>query len=197
MRNSRSPGEARVYGGGARLIAKVRTLLTALFLGAMAAGCNNSNSEDLVPDKDIVTVPIGGVGHYGEGITVTEFSINGNRGGRIDGWGGGGAGHCCVLLPRLIEEPLVVTVKWTTTRTDVDQLRMHEATVPIHFAVQPGLGGSGLYVHFLPGHKCEMWFAGPTPASSKYPGPKYPGGPAPPYEPLPDEAPRREAPASE
>jgi len=145
----------------------------------------------------MVAVPIGGVGHYGEGITITEFSINGNRGGRIDGWGGGGAGHCCVLLPRLVEEPLVVTVRWTTTRTDVDELREHEATVPIHFEVQPGAGGTGLYVHFLPGHQAEVWYPRDYPESTFFTGPKYPSGPAPPYEPLPDEAPRREAPASE
>ena len=66
--------------------------------------------------------------------------------------------------------------------------KVEPLTVPIHFAVQPGKS-SGLYVHFLPGHKVELWVSWPGPGSTLYPGPKFPFGPAPPYAPLPDEKP--------
>ena len=209
MRHSRSPRGAwlslcraavahipmRVGRGHARGFAHaLRTLLISLLLGVMTAGCNKDSSEDLVSDKDMVAVPIGGVGHYGEGITVTEFSINGNRAGRIEAWGGGGAGHCCVLLPRQVSQPMIVTVNWATTRTDVNEFREHTATVPIHFEVQPGDGGTGLYVHFLPGHRVEVWYPRDYPESTSFEGPKFPTGLAPPYETLPNETFRRKAP---
>ena len=163
--------------------------LAAIALALLAIGCANS-SKDLFPDKRTIGVPVGAVGHYGEGIGVPVYTINNQfRDGSVSTWGGGGAGNCCVLLPRKITGPVMVTVRWQTYRSNVDELLEHEATVPIHFAVDPGEGGSGLYVHFMPGHKVEVWYAGPTPASSRYPGPAFPRGPAPLYVPLPGEKP--------
>ncbi|SIR68153.1 DUF3304 domain-containing protein [Pseudacidovorax sp. RU35E] len=168
---------------------RVARALAAIALVLLAAGCASS-SEDLFPDKRTIGVPVGAVGHYGDGIGIPRFSIDDKfRGPGILGWGGGGAGDCCVLLPRHVTRPVVVTVRWRTYRDDVEELLEHEATVPIHFAVDPGEGGSGLYVHFMPGHKVEVWYAGPTPASSRYPGPAFPRGPAPPYNSLPSEKP--------
>ena len=93
----------------------------------------------------------------------------------------------------------MVTVKWQTCDIShikfindqvVDpnarcELEWHEATVPVHFAEkEPG----NLFVHFLPGHKVEVWSTAEYRAgSTKYPGPKYPRGPAPAYAPLSDE----------
>ena len=82
----------------------------------------------------------------------------------------------------------MVTVKWETYRSNVDEDRWHEATVPIHFAVAPGKS-SGLFVHFLPGHRVELWMARAYPWGSEYPGPVYPQDPGPAYAPLPDEKP--------
>ena len=172
-----------------KLARRLARALAPLALALLAAGCAGS-SEDLFPDKRTIGVPVGGVGHYGSGIMVTEFTINDRfRAGYVQGWGGGGAGDCCVLLPRHITKPILATVRWKTTRREVDEYVQHEATVPIHFAVDPGEGGSGLYVHFLPGHTVEVWYAEPTPLSSEYPGPAFPRGPAPPYRPLPGEKP--------
>ena len=83
----------------------------------------------------------------------------------------------------------MVTVKWSTYRSDVDEKRFHEAVVPVHFEVQPGVGGDGLFVHFLPGHKVEVWYALVGPGHPDYPGPPFPRGPAPRYVPLPGEKP--------
>lgn len=175
--------------GVASFVSVARALL-ALALGALLAGCDNR--EDLVPDKNMVAVPIGAVAHYGDGIGIPSYYVNGRRISNSLGWGGGLAGDCCVLLPRRITKPVMVTVQWTTNRSDVGERREHEATVPVNFAVQPGDGGSGLYVHFLPGHKVEVWYATPWPSSPEYPGPALAKGPAPQYAPLPDEKPRTE-----
>ena len=181
------PGLQAVKGHRMTLASRLAIALTALALAMLAAGCASS-SEDLFPDKRTIGVPVGGVGHYGSGILVTEFIIDEKfRAGYVEGWGGGGAGDCCVLLPRHVTKPIAITVRWKTSHDGLEKLAEHEATVPIHFAVDPGEGGSGLYVHFMPGHKVEVWYAGPTPASGRYPGPAFPRGPAPRYVPLPGE----------
>ena len=82
----------------------------------------------------------------------------------------------------------MVTVKWKTYRTSFKEERWHEVTVPIHFAVPPGKS-DGLKVHFLPGHRVEIWCARIGLWDPKYPGPAYPLGPAPDYLPLADESP--------
>ena len=146
--------------------------------------------NDLVPDQSKVAMSIAGVGHYGRKIGIPEFFVDGAWGGNASGWGGGGGGYCCVLLPRKIDKPVMVKVRWETYRSNVDEGRYHEQVVPIHFEVEPGKS-SGLNVHFLPGHKVEVWVTQEWPPGPHYPGPKYPRGPAPDYAPLPDERPAR------
>ena len=176
-------------------------LLGVLSIAALLSACA-LHSNDLVPDQGMVGVPVAAVGHYGAKIGIPEYSIDGFHGGNNSGWGGGGKTSCCVLLPRTVTKPVIVTVKWETCdishiqyvnhrRVDPDArctVEEHEATVPIHFAVQPGKS-SGLYVHFLPGHQVELWVTRGYPEGSEYPGPKFPRGPAPPYAPLPNEKP--------
>jgi hypothetical protein len=169
------------------LARRARCVLLA-FAAALATGCT-TGSNDLVPDKDKVGVPISAVGHYGSMIGIPEFSIDGIWGGNNGGWGGGGKTLCCVLLPRTITKPVIVKVRWMTNRSNVGEERQHEETVPVHFAVPPG-DSSGLYVHFLPGHHAEIWVTRGYPEGSQYPGPTYPRGPAPPYAPLPGEKPQ-------
>ena len=145
-------------------------------------------SNDLVADQTKVGASVSGVGHYGSMIGIPNFSVDGFSAGNATGWGGGGGGACCVLLPAKVTKPVMVTVKWETYRSAVDEEKHHEARVPIHFTVEPAKS-SGLYVHFFPGHTVEVWSTFPLPASSAYPGPKYPRGPAPDYAPLPGEKP--------
>jgi hypothetical protein len=173
-------------------------LATLCAVAVLATGCA-TGANDLVPDKDMVGVGIGAVGHYGDGIGIPDYYVNGSRGGNNDGWGGGGGGMCCVLVPRKVTQPVIVKVTWTTcdirAMTFVNdrlvdpneqcKLAEHEATVPVNFAVQPGDGGTGLFVHFFAGHRVEVWYSREVPESPDYPGPQYPRGPAPAYEPLP------------
>lgn len=170
---------------------RTRRLLTALGATVLMTACASS-STDLVSDKDMAGVTLSAVGHYGSMIGVPDYTVDGHRGGNNGGWGGGGKTSCCVLLPRKITKPIVVTVKWQTYCSNVDEERNHQATVPIHFQVEPGEGGAGLYVHFLPGHRVEVWYPIAGPLNPTYPGPEYPRGPAPRYAPLPEEMPQPE-----
>jgi hypothetical protein len=148
------------------------------------AGCA-SNGGDLSPAGSTATT-VSIVGHYGKGISITDSYLNGGYIGLADGWGEGG-GNCCVSLRSEASQPTMVTVKWKTSRDYVDEERWHEETVPVHFA-ENEVGF--LAVHFLPGHKVEVWSSAKYyPNSTAYPGPKYPHGPAPEYVPLPDEKP--------
>ncbi|WP_219211132.1 DUF3304 domain-containing protein [Variovorax boronicumulans] len=178
-----------------------RRALALLVMSVVTAACTSVES-DFSPRADLIGVPVSAVGHYGKMIGIPQFSINGYGGGNSTGWGGGGKSSCCVLLPRNPAKPVMVTVRWRTcdighikfangrivNPNDECKAEAHEATVPIHFAVAPG-DSSGLFVHFLPGHKVELWMAPGYPWGSAYPGPPYPQDPGPAYAPLPDEKP--------
>jgi hypothetical protein len=98
----------------------------------------------------------------------------------------------------------MVTVKWETC--DISHIKYvnnkkvnpedrcksswHEQTVPVNFAEKEL---QYLYVHFLPGHRVEVWSSFPGAASTLYKGPAYPRGPAPDYAPLPNEKPQPNA----
>lgn len=163
----------------------MRWILLAFVALALSA-CAKSGSNSLVPEGR-VPVSISSVAHYGKGIGVAEFYINGRLSGHnYRGWGGSGE-SCCMSMPMHPTEPLMVTVKWKTYRISFKEERWHEVTVPIHFVEnEPGY----LYVHFFPGHRAEVWSSAKYgPGNPKYPGPLYPFKPAPDYVPLPDEAP--------
>lgn len=157
-----------------------------LLLALQLSACANAGSDSLAP-KGQTAVPMSAVSHYGNGIGISEFYVNGTWGGVLyDGWGGGGATVCCVELPDDSKPPLMVTVKWKTYRTNFKEERWHEATVPVHFDAPLGKS-DGLKVHFLSGHRVEVWSARIGLWDPKYPGPAYPVGPAPDYVPLADE----------
>lgn len=186
----------RVGGQAANFLRPVSRIfgygVTVFVLSACIGGVRS-----LAPD-DMVAVSIGGVGHYGSMTGIPEFYVNGHWGGNNLGWGGGGDGMCCVLLPTKITKPVIVTVKWRScdisgiefkNNKKVDpnarcKAEEHEQIVPINFAIQPGDGGAGLFVHFLPGHRTEVWYTEVGPSGAAYPGPAYPRGPAPTYAPI-------------
>lgn len=189
-----------IVGDRSRLYRWAIGWLVGLFALLLLSACA-MHANDLVPDQSKVSVSVAAVGHYGSMIGIPEYSIDGFRAGNNSGWGGGGKTSCCVLLPRVVTKPIFVTVKWQTCDVshikfvndrivdpnDQCTLQEHEAKVPIHFAIQPGKGGAGLFVHFLRGYRVEVWYPEMGPSGPGYPGPKYPFGPPPPYAPLSNE----------
>lgn len=169
----------------------MRWILLAFVTLALSA-CAKPGSTSLVGKGKIVT-SVSSIAHYGKGIGIAEFYINGKwKGSQYNGWGGGGSFACCVSLLTTPDKPLMVDVKWKTYRTSFKEERWHEATVPLNISeAKPG-SGYELAVHFLPGHKVELWIADKGTGAEDYPGPKYPYKPAPDYAPLPDEAPEPE-----
>jgi hypothetical protein len=152
----------------------------ALLVAPLLVACASTAGED------IVSTSVSGVGHYGKRIGVADFFVNGQWAGAVTGWGGGGS-LCCVSLPRHPDKPVMVTVKWRTIRSNVGEEAWHEQTVPVNFAEKEL---QYLYVHFLPGHRVDVWSSLIAPFGTEYPGPTYPRGPAPDYAPLPNEQPQ-------
>ncbi len=137
--------------------------------------------------SETIGASVTAVGHYGKGIGVPDFFVNGQWGGAVKGWGGGGGNVCCVNFKRIPNEPVMATVKWRTYRSNVEESLWHEQTVVVHFAENRR---GYFYVHFLPGHRVEVWSSARlAPESVDYAGPAYPRGPAPDYAPLPGEKP--------
>ena len=117
--------------------------------------------SDKLEAPDMVATTLTGVGHLGGSVGISEFYVNGRWGGSASGWGGGGGSVCCIQLPS--QKPVVpylVTVKWETCDThhikfvngrSVDPnprciTAQHEATVPVHYFLPGGRGGSGLKI---------------------------------------------------
>ncbi len=163
----------------------------ALSLGMLAACASRGAGSSSPPGT--IDVNISGVGHLGRMVGIPQFSVNGHWGGNVGGWGGGGSGVCCVNLP-VNSQTTIVLVKWESC--DISHIEFinghavdpdaqcksswHEASAAVHFAVPAG-DGSGLKIHFLPGNRIEAWYTKMGPASTVYPGPQYPRGPAPDY----------------
>jgi len=165
----------------------MRWFLLAVVAVALSA-CAKPGSDSLVPEGKIAT-SVSSVAHYGKGIGIAEFYINGRLSGHnYRGWGSSG-NSCCMSIPRHPSQPLMVTVKWKTYRTTFKEERWHEATVPLHISEATPGAGYDMVVHFLPEHKVEVWIADRGLTDPQYPGPTYPSGPPPDYIPLPDESP--------
>jgi Protein of unknown function (DUF3304) len=153
----------------------------AVVMAPLLVACASTASEDTIGTS------VSGVGHYGKRIGVADFFVNGQWAGAVTGWGGGGKSLCCVSLPRRTDKPVMVTVKWRTIRSNVGEEAWHEQTVPVNFAEKDL---QYLYIHFLSGHRVEVWSSFPGAANTLYKGPAYPRGPAPDYAPLPNEKPQ-------
>jgi len=173
-------------------------LFNAMLLMTLAACAQGGNGKLEAPD--MVATTLTGVGHIGKMVGIPHFYVDGQWGGNVPGWGGGGSSVCCIKLPaQKPSMPYLVKVQWRSC--DISHIKFvggkavdpdaqcvpseHEATVPVHFDVPTGKS-SGTYVHFLPGNTVEVWVTRQYPESSHYPGPAYSDGPAPDYAHIPE-----------
>eukprot|EP01042_Synura_sphagnicola_P030679 gene30679-39526_t len=104
-------------------------------------------------------------------VGIPHFYVDGQWGGNVQGWGGGGSSVCCIKLPaQKPSMPYLVKVQWRSC--DISHIKFvggkavdpdaqcvpseHEATVPVHYVFLKGHGGAGLKIHFVPGNKVEI-----------------------------------------
>ena len=136
----------------------LKTIVLASSIACVLIACAPLSKGISGKKEETMWLPFVVIGHYGRGKGIPSLSLNGEDGMGNSGWGGGGSPLCCVLVPRRPDKPVMVAVRWETYRGEfIGEDRWHEATVPIHFLVPPG-EGANLKVHFLPGHKVEIWY---------------------------------------
>jgi hypothetical protein len=76
--------------------------LLPTFLVVLLTACAARGVNGLAPEGKTLT-SLSSVTHYGKGIGVSEFYVNGKWGGaQYNGWGGGGATVCCLNCSGLI-----------------------------------------------------------------------------------------------
>ena len=174
-----------------------RRLFMTIVLMSLAAYAQGGSSQLEAPD--MVATTLTGVGHIGKMVGIPHFYVDGQWGGNVPGWGGGGSSVCCIKLPaQKPSMPYLVKVQWRSC--DISHIKFvggkavdpdaqcvpseHEATVPVHYTSE---SLDYVQVHFLPGNKVEVWSSNIAAWGSRYPGPAYSRGPAPDYAPVPDE----------
>ena len=168
----------------------IKTLAILLVLSATACVTpSNRQTSNEEPDEPMTSVRVGAVGHYGDGMGVLAYAVNGSYGGNVSSWGGG-RGMGAVSLPRhpSKSKDYSIRVDWVSCDVrnmeyDENNIRIgpylgcielkHSAVIPVHFTVDPG-NSTGLYLHFLPGHKVEAWVTEGYPEGAGYPGPHSP-----------------------
>lgn len=113
-----------------------------------------------------VGVPITGLDHLAETLSIQQFSVNGQGGAQA---GKGGSQVCCVSLPKYWRPGLTVKVVWWVTNWPAKVYSRHEQDVPVEKYDEVG----NLYVHFLQDGSVRVLSSLPYPENPSYPGPAY------------------------
>jgi hypothetical protein len=136
-------------------------LVLWLPLLGMQGGC--VRAEDAV---ETVGVPITGVDHLAEHLSIQDFWVNGARGHQA---GGGGSTVCCATLAIAPHKVTVVRVRWAVTNWKRRVYGYLEREVPLEVYD----GGGPLYVHFLSDGGVRAVLSETYPEKPGYPGPSY------------------------
>ena len=136
-------------------------LLLWLPLFGMQAGC--VRAEDAV---ETVGVPITGVDHLAEHLSIQDFWVNGTGGHQA---GGGGRTVCCATIKIPQHKAAVVRVRWAVTNWKRRVYGYLERDVPLEVYD----GGGPLYVHFLRDGQVRAVLSEAYPEKRGYPGPSY------------------------
>ena len=158
-----------------RILFKLLLVLGPLLVGA---GCSRAG-DDLPPTATAVLD-----GYNNTSDHIGQYYVNGQWGGNIYAYTGGGSSVCCLVYPRHWHEGLTATVRWTTSSSnpaDPIVLTWHEKVVPIEKYEQTG---TRLNVHFLPNEEVRLIIWNGFAGGAGYPGPGVPKTPAnwPPWE---------------
>ena len=151
----------------------IHQLRRALALGSLMLPLAACSQESELPP--VASAQISGYNHTPQHIG--QYYIDGQRGGNIHAYEGGGSFVCCITYPRQWRNGLNATVKWTTSSSNPADPRVqtwHEKIVPIERYENTG---TTLNVHFLPNSEVRLIV---TDMSAKHPDYTGPAAPAPP-----------------
>ena len=149
----------------------LRSLQLVLFLGWLplsSVACSKSSGDQ----PATATASLSGYNHTSEHIG--QYYVNGQWGGNIYAYEGGGSFVCCIVYPRKWHDGLVAKVRWTTSSSnpaDPRVLTWHEKIVPIE---RYETTGTTLNVHFLPDSQIRLVISSMTAGTPGYPGPDAP-----------------------
>lgn len=116
--------------------------------------------------EPMVGVPITGLDHLAEHLSIQEFSVNGQGGAQA---GKGGSHVCCVEIPARWRPGLTVKVRWGVTNWPAKVYSLHEREVPLEKYDEIG----NLYVHFLRDGSVRAISSLVYPEKPSYRGPAY------------------------
>ena len=149
---------------------KTSAVLALLLLLSVTA-CSGAG-----PDPDTAVAQLSGYNHTPE--YIHQYYVDGQYGGNVQPYGGGGSFVCCIAYPRIWRPDLLATVKWTTSDANPKgspEETWHEKVVPIERYEQTG---TRLNVHFLEDGSVRLIVSNGVAGLDGYPGPDAPEMPA-------------------
>ena len=111
---------------------------------------------------------------------IHQYYVDGQGGGNVRAYGGGGSFVCCIAYPETWREGLTATVRWTTSSSNPKatgpdaQETWHEKVVPVD---RYDKAGTTINVHFLPEGEVRLIVTNMTAGAPGYPGPDAPTKP--------------------
>jgi hypothetical protein len=137
----------------------LKAWFAAVLLVTSLSACN-------AKPEPMVSVPITGLDHLAETLSIQQFSVNGTGGAQA---GKGGSHVCCVELPKQWRAGLTVKVAWGVTNWPAKVYSLHERDVLVEKYDEVG----NLYVHFLRDGSVRVLSSLPYPEKPSYQGPAY------------------------
>ena len=138
-----------------RAAARARAALAAWLLVPLVACSKEPSSGGLRADQDVAQ--LSGYNHTAD--YIHQYYVDGQGGGNVYAYEGGGSFVCCIVYPKAWREGLAAKVRWTTSSSDPNasaaesEERWHEKVVPIDRYRE---GGTRLNVHFLPNGEVRL-----------------------------------------
>ena len=110
---------------------------------------------------------------------IHQYYVDGQGGGNVRAYGGGGSFVCCIAYPETWREGLTATVRWTTSSSKPNSGAegkpvWHEKVVPVD---RYDKAGTTINVHFLPEGEVRLIVTNMTAGAPGYPGPDAPTKP--------------------
>ena len=152
-----------------------RAFLAAWTLAPLAACSEDSKKRKSGAKPEPAVAQLSGYNHTAD--YIHQYYVDGQGGGNVYAYEGGGSFVCCILYPDQWREGLSAKVRWTTSSSNPKatgpeaQETWHQKVVPIDRYLE---GGTTLNVHFLPGGEVRLIITSQTAGSPGYPGPAAP-----------------------